>query len=55
MALIAKEKSTGVSTLADEEFINNFSYTQKQTNCKLCSNQCALSINIFQMEKIYNR
>ncbi|HHX68989.1 MAG TPA: 2-hydroxyacyl-CoA dehydratase [Gallicola sp.] len=53
MALIAKEKSTGVSTLADEEFINNFSYTQKQTNCKLCSNQCALSINIFSNGKKY--
>ena len=51
MALIAKDKSTGVSTLADEKFIEDFSYTQKQTNCRLCTNQCALSINIFSNGK----
>ncbi|WP_100065712.1 2-hydroxyacyl-CoA dehydratase [Miniphocaeibacter massiliensis] len=51
MALIAKEKSTGVSNLADLEFINNFSYKQKQANCNKCSNHCALSINIFSNGK----
>ncbi len=51
MALIAKDKSTGVSTLADEKFIDDFSYTQKQTNCRLCTNQCTLNINIFSNGK----
>ena len=51
MALIAKEKSTGISTLADEKFLEEFSYTQKQTNCNICNNHCALSINIFSNGK----
>ena len=53
MALIAQEQSTGQSTIADLEFLENFSYKQKQTHCGLCSNNCALSINIFNNGKKY--
>ncbi|MDY6066035.1 MAG: acyl-CoA dehydratase activase-related protein [Finegoldia sp.] len=47
MALIAKERSTGVSTLANIEEIENFTYTQTSARCGRCSNNCALTINKF--------
>lgn len=53
IALIAKEKSTGESTLADLEFLDGFSYKQLQTNCNKCSNHCSLTVNIFSNGKRY--
>lgn len=51
MALIAKEKSTGKSTIADRDFLDEFSYKQLQTNCNKCSNHCGLTVNIFSNGK----
>lgn len=53
MALIAQETSVGQSNIADLEFLENFSYRQKQTHCNFCANHCALSINIFSNGKKY--
>lgn len=47
MALIARENSKGQSTLLGPEELKDFSYKQKNANCGLCENQCALTINIF--------
>lgn len=47
MALIAKERSTGVSSLLSKEEVENFSFTQKSANCGRCTNQCMLTINTF--------
>lgn len=47
MALIAREKSTGISTILEAEELENFSYTQTNTNCRLCTNNCGLTINKF--------
>ncbi len=53
MALISKERSTGSSTLATREKLEGFYYTQTTANCGLCTNQCALNINIFPDGKRY--
>lgn len=47
MALIAKQRSTGVSTLKTQEELSNFTYTQRMARCGRCTNNCALTINIF--------
>lgn len=47
MALIAKERSTGVSTLKSKEALEGFTYTQRSARCGRCTNNCALTINIF--------
>ena len=36
MALIAKEKSTGYSTILSEDELEKFEYTQEQAECKYC-------------------
>ncbi|WP_300409006.1 2-hydroxyacyl-CoA dehydratase [Lagierella sp.] len=53
MALYAKEKSTGVSSLMDLKELDDFTYKQKNAQCNLCSNHCKLSINIFSNGKKY--
>lgn len=47
MALIAKKNSTGVSTLASYEDIEDFRYKQINARCGKCTNNCALTVNIF--------
>ncbi|MDD7592788.1 MAG: acyl-CoA dehydratase activase-related protein [Peptoniphilaceae bacterium] len=47
MALIAKERSQGKSTIKTEEELRDFTYTQKAARCGRCTNNCALTINIF--------
>lgn len=46
-ALIAREKSTGHSALKTPEELADFTYTQKHARCGRCTNNCALTINIF--------
>lgn len=53
MALIAKERSTGVSTLADAKALESFTYEQRSAKCGLCTNNCALTINVFPDGKKY--
>jgi predicted CoA-substrate-specific enzyme activase len=47
MALISRERSTGSSSLASLEELENFSYTQTNARCGRCTNNCALIINKF--------
>ena len=47
MALIARDKSTGASSLKDLSELKDFSYEQKSARCGRCSNNCSLIINIF--------
>ena len=47
MALIAQERSTGASTLKKLEDLENFSYKTISARCGRCTNNCALTINIF--------
>lgn len=47
MALIAKERSTGVSRIKTSEELRDFSYRQESARCGRCTNNCALTINIF--------
>ncbi|NLY19692.1 MAG: 2-hydroxyacyl-CoA dehydratase [Tissierellia bacterium] len=47
MALIAKEKSLGKSTLMNREELDGFTYTSKTAVCRQCTNNCALNINYF--------
>ncbi|WP_276882034.1 acyl-CoA dehydratase activase-related protein [Anaerococcus tetradius] len=47
MALIARDKSTGHSSLADINELEDFTYEQKNSRCGRCSNNCSLIINIF--------
>ena len=47
MALIAFEKSSGQSSLADINELEKFTYQQKNARCGLCTNNCSLIINIF--------
>lgn len=47
MALIARDKSTGHSGLADINELEDFTYEQKNSRCGRCSNNCSLIINIF--------
>ncbi|MDO5018434.1 MAG: acyl-CoA dehydratase activase-related protein [Lagierella massiliensis] len=53
MALIAKDKSTGVSTILNKEELSKFTYKQKNAQCNKCSNKCRLSVNIFNNGKKY--
>ncbi len=53
MALIAKEKSIGISNIIDEEDLEDFTYRSLSTNCGKCTNQCSLSVNIFSNGKRY--
>lgn len=47
MALIAKDKSQGTSTLIGKEEMEAFTYTSKTTHCGQCPNQCQLTVNSF--------
>merc|ERR1712125_170764 len=47
MALISRDNSTGQSSLANIEELENFTYKQKNARCGLCTNNCSLIINIF--------
>lgn len=47
ICLIAKEKSTGVSTIINNEDLKKFNYENKITNCRQCSNSCTLNVHIF--------
>lgn len=53
MALIAKEKSTGKSNIISKEDLEVFEYKSISTNCRQCTNQCALSVNVFPNGKRY--
>lgn len=53
MALIAKERSQGKSTIKTKEEIDEFSYKQKSARCGLCTNNCSLQINIFNDGRRY--
>ncbi|MGO3752287.1 MAG: acyl-CoA dehydratase activase-related protein [Peptoniphilaceae bacterium] len=53
MALISKEKSLGKSNLLSKDNLEKFSYKTKSTHCRQCTNNCALSINIFSNGKRY--
>lgn len=47
MAIIAKERSVGSSTLIAKEDLAAFEYEHRFARCNLCTNHCALSINVF--------
>ncbi|MBU5669432.1 2-hydroxyacyl-CoA dehydratase [Peptoniphilus sp. MSJ-1] len=47
MALIAKEKSDGKSSLISAAELDEFTYRSISTNCRQCTNHCSLSVNIF--------
>lgn len=47
MALLAKDRSTGYSKIKGEEELAGFTYKQKNARCGICTNNCALTINIF--------
>ncbi len=47
MALIARDKSTGASSISSLSELEDFSYEQKAARCGRCSNNCSLIINIF--------
>ncbi|MDO4672310.1 MAG: acyl-CoA dehydratase activase-related protein, partial [Porphyromonadaceae bacterium] len=47
MALISKYKSTGISSIASLEELENFTYNQTSARCGLCTNNCSLIINHF--------
>lgn len=47
MALIARDKSTGASSISSLSELKDFSYEQKSARCGRCSNNCSLIINIF--------
>lgn len=47
MALIAKSRSTGKSTIKTVQELADFTYTQKMARCGRCTNNCALTINVF--------
>ncbi|SHH31356.1 CoA-substrate-specific enzyme activase, putative [Anaerosphaera aminiphila DSM 21120] len=53
MALISKEKSTGESTIISKENLEDFEYKVINTNCRQCTNQCSLSVNVFPNGKRY--
>lgn len=53
MAIISKEKSTGKSTIIDSKSLDEFTYKTVSTNCRQCTNSCALSVNIFSNGKRY--
>lgn len=47
MALMAQDQGLEESSILSQEELENFSYKSRTTHCKQCSNQCALSVNIF--------
>ena len=47
MALLAQERSRGHSTLKSRDQLERFSYLQRSAHCGGCTNNCALTINIF--------
>ena len=47
MALIAKSRSTGKSTIKTVQELADFTYTQRMARCGRCTNNCALTINVF--------
>ncbi|MDD7306068.1 MAG: acyl-CoA dehydratase activase-related protein, partial [Peptoniphilaceae bacterium] len=47
MALIAKERSTGSSSILSLDQLESFTYKQTNARCGLCTNNCALIINHF--------
>ena len=53
MALISKEKSLGKSNIISSEDLDKFTYKTISTNCRQCTNQCALSVNVFSNGKRY--
>ncbi|EFI41878.1 2-hydroxyacyl-CoA dehydratase [Peptoniphilus sp. oral taxon 386] len=53
MALISKEKSTGVSNIISSDELDKFTYKSISTNCHQCTNNCRLSVNIFSNGKRY--
>ena len=53
MAIISKEKSTGKSSIISSDDLKEFTYKTISTNCRQCTNQCALSVNVFSNGKRY--
>jgi len=51
-ALLAKENATSKSSVLTKKGLDGFSYTTKKAVCRKCSNNCGLTINIFN-EKRY--
>lgn len=47
IALIARERSTGCSSLLSSEALDAFTYTQQAAQCGRCSNNCRLTVNVF--------
>ena len=50
-ALYAKSLNLERSSIIDKENLKHFSHTATATNCKICGNNCNLTINKFQAEK----
>lgn len=46
-AIIAKKRATTSSTLLLEEELQNFSYKATPTHCRLCANNCLMTVNRF--------
>lgn len=53
MALIAKEKSNGKSSIVSRNELEQFSYTTKTATCHQCTNYCTLSVNTFSNGQRY--
>ncbi|WP_138160346.1 acyl-CoA dehydratase activase-related protein [Peptoniphilus catoniae] len=53
MALISKERSTGLSNIIKKDELTSFKYKSISTNCRQCTNNCSLSVNIFSNGKRY--
>lgn len=53
MALICKEKTGDKSNIIGINDLNEFKYRSISTNCHQCTNNCALSVNIFPNGKRY--
>ncbi len=47
IALIAKERSLGVSTIATAEELQDFNVEVKQAHCRGCTNQCSITVHTF--------
>ena len=47
MALIARDRSTGMSSISSLEELENFTYRQTNAHCGRCTNNCSLVINHF--------
>ncbi|WBW49695.1 acyl-CoA dehydratase activase-related protein [Peptoniphilus equinus] len=53
MCLIVKEKAGEESSILSPEDLEHFTYTTKATHCRQCTNNCALTVNIFSNGKRY--